>query len=1699
MAASGAALNYPYRPIHKQQQSPQPSPPPPLRRGNHAMPRASSYESIVQKQPPRPPVTQPFHALTREEMGWESLNQPDALRPNVLKTKAPKPSFKLNKTQKRECGWNTSFPAEYGLVSLASDFKTTLSYTQLKQKELQQQKQLLRASASQVADADVWRNHHDSTLHHLQHTFNCHQPQPVSDPQDEIRIIKAILIREGLVTRLKGTTQKLRIGDHSSLHHGPEGSSVLTLLLLTREASLAVIEAIVRWYQTLAVPRPYIWNGRSYVHRMLDDLNFLGHVDVMAEALGVAPRSMVRNPFMMPTSIADRDLESFRCMVHPPPVALPSTTLPAIPATDSANHATPKQPAPAIAVADADAFLIWCCIHLEDVPAVKAPGPSNQTTAAQTTAPSTHQHVLEWQQRAEMQLKLLSMPMESSTGVHVMDSSPLMKRKGHLPALSAAPPETLHELIHHVHGPANCESSKRAGSYIWPPRPQRVPRRDALFVSHGGDANPITTGSRLPIAVTTNAKYANVKPRVSAVPKPHQVKTPPKPATKPAKRLPVKRNAHGQQQPTILTVQSMSVSHVELEALSAIETPPQVVALIAATVLILLTPGDLVPKDVSWNTSRTILSNGREFLRTLHAMSTGPPVADFKLRALTPFLANDKFRPQYLAPISKPAAVLCAWVLGMVHPDSTRCTLHDPAMADERDRSDLAASLDEDTLAPSSSAAPARIEPEVLVVHASTDGIDERILYSGTWTYRGLKYFVTFFLAAPTTLRLKLFEPQSAIETQATMTAGEIHQLFGDTATQYVQGPSLATRTTTDVPVASAWIELCQLILNQLDHVMAPHEMDGTRCADDEAELWDALSTPRDASPLRPTPEDVHGAAVTIQCATRQKQSRERVRRMRASRKAPPYRQKAPTLFMTGAQLHKLETQPSMTQKPSPPLPSPKTRTHSLQHHRSLVDMQANYGVDVEPEWKEIEAHAVHGIKSASRRRLSNVQVHDLEKLLHSTASASNLKHVAHPKQQHDDAALHIQCAVRQRLARRKVHHTRLATQQNAAAVRIQCAARQRFARDNVRRLQSEPSNQAVTISQDGAADHISCMARPRKASHVVQHRQDDMQQLHEEPWPQALKPDDAAVRIQCMARKRRAQKTVRERRQRRRRPHQRHTQPEAAAVRIQCMARRYTATKVVQARRETQSQRIMSIQQHNAALHIQCMTRQTLARKKVNLRRVQANGGANEYVEAMEAVVDDMLGPSSGRSATTVQEEPASPRFVQRQVARDARAAASSFEPAMEAHTTSQDMGNVRTRASSNEEVPSTHAAPMAPLTEVVGILPLNDPKPAVHGEPHVFSGAFQPSLDEQTSASFPRGARDKPSNGLAAPAIGEVDNMPTDIRHDSKDAASTSEVTPPSIEFPAPNDLEPSTATSAHVRLVGAVHEVDDANVWILDGAPSPLLRAEAVTSKPDTEFGREINGIGADDIATTPAIEAPTGSICAIDPTSTKAKVVDGALTAIPERAAPDPSATGVPTTVLSKSTDITFDMASIVDVHAARNDLRCLDISIASKSDPEELSPLQAQRAAPMQASLEPIHHEAAALDDGQCVNSRSHRSDEPMAENIGGAGRAQDRPVEPTTVPPLHGVEAIVFPVRVGSIVHASPSTDESPITPPDPTYANEFDDGFVLNSGRSSEPDPTVHVPVVPTPDAAVALQHQFNASRPETSAMYLEDEFEDE
>ncbi|KAF0684804.1 Aste57867_23249 [Aphanomyces stellatus] len=1099
-----------------------------------------------------------------------------------LKQKPPKPSFRLNPTQRREFGWNTSFPAEYGLSNPARDFKETLSYTQNRIKALHQQKQLLQSSASagQILDADVWRNHNpnESTLSHLQAAFRCQQPQPLTDPQDEIRIMKAILIREGLLSRLKGTMKKIRIGDHTSLHT-QDGNSVLTLLLHTRESSLAVIDALCRWYQTLAVPRAYIWNGTSYIHRMLDDLNFLGEVPVLADALGVAPRAMIRNPFMMPQSIADRDLDAFRYMASPPPVRLPDT------------------PSETIALAQADAFLIWCCIHVDETgPASTSMGPTSPPEKPMSDASKLHR-VQQWQARAELQLKQLTMPMESSTGVHVMDSSPLMKRKGYLPSLSAEPPETLKDLLHHVH---DDDEKKKA--------PSSQPLHSA--------------------AVTTNPKYANVKPRVSADPKPHKMKPKPESTLPPKARSPPKKR---KAVPAILTVHGMQVSSVELEALAKIDTPPQVVALLTATILILLTPGDLVPKDVSWATARTILATGKDLLRTLHALSHGPPVAEFKLKALQPFVANEKFRPPYLLPLSKPAAVLCAWVLDAVQPKGvghrSSVTLHDPAHVDVTDQSDLLEYLETDDTRDNRGA-------DVLVVHDSTDP-DERILYSGSWVHHGLTYFVTFFLgeSPPIVLHLKLYEPQSSCETQATLTPDEIHQLFGQQALAYVH--------------ECAWIELCQFILNRLGHIMDPNDATNKQSthalaplSQDDDELWQALATPRHVEPPRTAlvgADDMEAAVLRIQCATRQKLSRERVRKIRAQkamrRQFELDREKAPTLYMNGAALRALDDTATVHQqvakpkqrKPSHSEATPAmTSSHShgmlrspseIRRRLSLVQQQKQFEVNIDQDWKDIEAHAMSGMKHAARHRLSNAKLHDLQDIIHHTAEEEEIHRRAsmpvskkhHGSRQEDVAAVQIQCMARKRLAKRVVDQKR---------------------KENRRASMPEAKKRSMMKSPDTAATHIQCLARKRQAKRVVDQKR-KAKQHRRVSMPDAKKrtSDAAATQIQCLARKRRAKRVVDEKRHELRRrvsmpstSQPKLTEQEVAAIHIQCLARQKQARDAVDKKRlELQTQRPSSessathrpmvkheTREETAVVHIQCLARQRFAREVVQEKRME-------------------------------------------------------------------------------------------------------------------------------------------------------------------------------------------------------------------------------------------------------------------------------------------------------------------------------------------------------------------------------------------------------------------------------------------------------------------------------------------------------------
>ena len=82
-------------------------------------------------------------------------------------------------------------------------------------------------------------------------------------------------------------------------------------------------------------------------------------------------------------------------------------------------------------------------------------------------------------------------------------------------------------------------------------------------------------------------------------------------------------------------------------AMAALTNPPPAVVLVCATVLILLSPGETVPADLSWAAVRREIAQAEAFQRVLAAFD-GKNIPKFKIRALQPFLTNPSFNPLQL-------------------------------------------------------------------------------------------------------------------------------------------------------------------------------------------------------------------------------------------------------------------------------------------------------------------------------------------------------------------------------------------------------------------------------------------------------------------------------------------------------------------------------------------------------------------------------------------------------------------------------------------------------------------------------------------------------------------------------------------------------------------------------------------------------------------------------------------------------------------------------------------------------------------------------------------------------------------------------------------------------------------------------------------------------------------------------------------
>ncbi|EEY68768.1 uncharacterized protein PITG_19149 [Phytophthora infestans T30-4] len=709
----------------------------------------------------------------------------------------------------REMGWNTSSPAEYLLQANSQDFKQTLAYAE----DYMQRQELLNSTdfstgvgackspANTFSKAGYFPR--SISFSNTTTTASTRGIAEVGSAQseEERTLLKNTMLREGLLVKLHDLIKTARPPQSLLQPHVPpkepvfdvsKGTEVLHVLLQLRDVGILVVENILRWHELrvrlapMAPLLPFRFENYNYCVKMLSDLNFLSTIKSLGTVLGVNPSTMKQNPFMMPAPIPERDFKGLRDK--------PWRSLRLFTSSDD----------PVQRVADAERYLVWCLSNLQDLPVPASPSPARCGTKGLSPTSLIQQQKRTWQQRAEKQLEMLSMPLESLSGpTYTQDSSKMMKRKGVLPSLPQSPPKTLRELM------------------------------GKEFAANAAD----------------------------------------------------------------------------FKALGALDAPPHhMVTLVAASVLILLSPADQLPKDLSWPSCQKMLRRGECLIQRVQVFDVAE-VPAFKWKALVPFLQNEHFQPKFLSQFSCAASSMCAWIFSVLRAaqqqDYARLGLHTSGELDavgEEDRLELLSELEENEsqLPPlSRSKSGKRVSigsAEVLFINEnqpvkmSTPRISSRplsrrserpasnnqftvcslyssgpsnaLLRTSPWTYRGVVYFVSFFLQERSQqeeeaieeteerrLMIKIYEPMSSVESQMSVDTEDLRQDFGVKALVAFQSGQYRT--------------LCDVMLRQLDKMMGA----------DSRKL--SLVTPlerNDASVLK------------IQCAARQQQARGKVNRARAQK-----------------------------------------------------------------------------------------------------------------------------------------------------------------------------------------------------------------------------------------------------------------------------------------------------------------------------------------------------------------------------------------------------------------------------------------------------------------------------------------------------------------------------------------------------------------------------------------------------------------------------------------------------------------------------------------------------------------------------------------------------------------------------------------------------------------------------------------------
>ncbi|GMF33810.1 unnamed protein product [Phytophthora lilii] len=952
-------------------------------------------------------------------------------------------AFNTNEHKLREMGWNTSFPAEY-LLQANKDYKQTLAYSEeLRQRQEQQNPCSssfdVGGGKSPTKNFSVKGGYFPRSTN-FSNTTSTATTRGIAEvgsaqTEEERTLLKNTMLREGLLAKLhdliKAATppQSLlqpHIPPKEPIFDVSKGTEVLHLLLQLRDVGVLVLESILRWHELRVrlapmIPlAPFRFENHNYCAKMLSDLNFLSTIKTLGAVLGVNPSTMKQNPFMMPAPIPERNFQGLR--------EQPWRSLRLF-----ASNENPVQ-----RVADAEKYLVWCLFNLQDSPAPGSTSPARSVYGSSSPSSSSirkqeQQQKTTWQKRAEKQLELLSMPLESLSGpTYVQDSSKMMKRRGMLPSLPQSPPKTLRELMESVHlsggeDEAYGRGDNNRSKFIrirWSGEEFSAGATD--FEALGAlDAPPhhmvtlvaasvlilLSPADQLPKDLSWRSCQKMLRHGKRLIQRVQGFDVTAVPSFKWKALVPFLQNEHFQ--PKFLAQFSCAASSLCAWVFSVLRAAQQQ----DYERLGLHTSGGL---DAGGDEDQLVLLSELEVDAAASPETTkdSPTPRDYKEEneALLPPLTHSRS--------GKRVSIGNAEVLFINE--------NPPVMSTPRGSSRSSSRYSE---SPSTS----NRKKNLTVSSLHNSGASNALLRTSPWTYRGVVYFVSFFLQkdkersqqqqeeeeADETddrrLMIKIYEPMSSVESQMSVDTEDLRQDFGEEALVAFQNGQYRT--------------LCDLMLRQLDRMM------GT-------------DTGKAAPPTPPQPSQDAAEGVNDNSSSHNPSPYVGDRNGEQASAVDLLLQESESDH--GGDVDRPEV-PSTEELPSS-MPTPCTSTST--------------------ELEALEASALR-IQCAARQQQAR------EKVSRVRAQKKEVEAM-------EASALRIQCAARQQQARGKVSRVRAEKQieaKEASALRIQCAARQKQARHKVNRVRAERQQvEAVPETDDGEHEDpaTTAMAAPESRPGTV-------------------------------------------------------------------------------------------------------------------------------------------------------------------------------------------------------------------------------------------------------------------------------------------------------------------------------------------------------------------------------------------------------------------------------------------------------------------------------------------------------------------------------------------------------------------------------------------------------------------------------------